>query len=369
MKRNVSMETGAGLVWRRLLKNRAAAAGLIFLTSIAVVSWCAPLIANNKPLVVSYRGRVTFPAFRDLFPFRSLRARDPVARRLQADPDWLIDRHFRTGGSIGLLLMPPVPYSPFQTRLGDAHRPPSVSDRHFLGCDGEGRDVLSRMVHGAKVSLLVGVCSVGLASLVGLVLGGAAGMLGGWFDTVIVSRLIEVMLCFPSFFLILTVAAVMDQRYLNIWTIMLVIGLTSWPAPARFVRGEFMRFKETEFVAAARALGSSRVGVARRHLVPNALTPLIINAAFGMAGAVLVEAALSFLGVGVQPPDPSWGNVMSEVMLFWRDWWLGAFPGAAIFLTVLSYNLMGEGLRDALDPQVRFKARQTSVVEGDRHGR
>jgi peptide/nickel transport system permease protein len=225
------------------------------------------------------------------------------------------------------------------------------------------------MVHGAKVSLLVGVLSVGVATLIGLLLGGAAGLLGGWFDTLIVSRFIEVMLCFPAFFLILTVAAVMDPRYLNIWTIMLVIGLTSWPAPARFARGEFMRFKEADFVTAARALGIRPAALARRHLVPNALTPLIINAAFGMAGAVLVEAALSFLGVGVQPPDPSWGNVMSEVMLFWRDWWLGVFPGAAIFLTVVSYNLIGEGLRDALDPHVRPKAWRTSVMEGDRDGR
>ena len=363
------MESQAGLIWRRLRRSRGAAAGLLFLAALAVVSYCAPLIANNKPLVISYQGGLSFPAFRDLFPFRSFLARDAVARRLQADPDWLIDRHFRQGGSIGFLLMPPVPYSPFQTRLDDVNCPPSPSGRHFLGSDGEGRDVLSRMVHGAKVSLLVGVLSVGVATLIGLLLGGAAGLLGGWFDTLIVSRFIEVMLCFPAFFLILTVAAVMDPRYLNIWTIMLVIGLTSWPAPARFARGEFMRFKEADFVTAARALGIRPATLARRHLVPNALTPLIINAAFGMAGAVLVEAALSFLGVGVQPPDPSWGNVMSEVMLFWRDWWLGVFPGAAIFLTVVSYNLMGEGLRDALDPHVRPDAWRTSVAEGDRDGR
>ncbi len=347
------MESNARMIWRRLRRNRGVAAGLLFLVVLAIVSYFAPLIANNKPLVIEYRGRLSFPAFRDLYPFRVFLGRDDVARRLQADPDWLADRRFKPGGPIGFLLVPPVPYSPFQTRLDDANGPPSTLRRHFFGCDEEGRDVLARMVHGARVSLLVGVLSVGVATAIGLLLGGAAGLLGGWFDAIVVSRLIEVMLCFPIFFLILTVAAVTAPRYLNVWTIMLVIGLTSWPVPARFARGEFMRFKEADFVAAARALGIRPAALARRHLLPNALTPLAVNAAFGMAGAVLVESALSFLGVGVQPPNPSWGNVMSGAVRFWGDWWLGVFPGAAIFLTVLSYNLLGEGLSDALDPRGR----------------
>jgi peptide/nickel transport system permease protein len=347
------VESQARMIWRRLLRRRGAAAGLLFLAALAVVSCLAPLIANNKPIAIEYGRRLSFPAFRDLYPFRAFLARDTVARRLQADPDWLAGRRFEAGGPIGFLLMPPVPYSPFQTRLGEANLPPSASRRHFFGCDAEGRDVLARMVHGAKVSLLVGVLSVGVATAVGLLLGGAAGLLGGWFDGLVVSRLIEVMLCFPTFFLILTVAAVTSPRYLNVWTIMLVIGLASWPVPARFARGEFMRFKEADFVAAARALGIKPWALGRRHLLPNALTPLAVNAAFGMAGAVLVESALSFLGVGVQPPNPSWGGVMSGAMRFWGDWWLGVFPGAAIFLTVLSYNLLGEGLSDALDPRGR----------------
>lgn len=350
------METAAGLIWRRFLKNRGALAGLLCLACLAAASYCAPLIANNKPLVINYRGQVSFPAFRDLFPFRSMLARDAVSRRLQADPDWLIDRPKGVPGEVGFVLMPPDPYSPLQIRLEDVHRPPSLSKRHLLGCDGEGRDVLSRLIYGARVSLLVGVGSVGLATVIGLLLGGAAGLWGGWLDALVVSRLIEVMLCFPTFFLILTVAAVMDPLYLNIWTIMLVIGLTSWPSAARFVRAEFMRFKASEFVAAARAIGARPMGLARRHLLPNALTPLVVNAAFGMGGAVLVEAALSFLGVGVQPPDPSWGSVLGEVMHDWPAWWLGFFPGSAIFLTVLSYNLMGEGLRDALDPRAGSSA-------------
>lgn len=168
-------------------------------------------------------------------------------------------------------------------------------------------------------------------------------------DAALVSPLVDVMMCFPGFFFILTVVAVTDVRFLNIWTVMLVIGLTSWPGMARFARAEFLRLKGADFVAASRSLGASPLSVAVRHVLPNAFAPLLVNAAFGIAYAVLMEASLSFLGVGVQPPEPSWGNILNQVTKYWDEWWLGVFPGMAVFGAVLSYNLVGEGLRDAMD--------------------
>ena len=336
----------------RFCRNGGALVGLIFVSFLALAAYLAPLLANNRPLVVRLDGRLSFPAARDLFPFNLGGHKDEIATLLQNDPDFFINLGQRNDPRVGYHLLPPVPYSPYQTRLEDVHEGPSFSTRHYFGCDDNGRDILSRMLHGAKVSLLVGFLAVGVATLLGLLIGGLAGFAGGWLDTVIVSRMIEVMMCFPVFFLILTVVAVMDPKYLNIWTIMLIIGLTSWTGVARYARAEFMRLRDSDFVTAGRALGVSPFALAFRHILPNALTPLIIGASFGIADVVLQEASISFLGVGVQPPDPSWGNILNLVGRNWGDWWLGVFPGLAIFLTVISYNLIGEGLRDALDPKL-----------------
>ncbi len=366
MEKNVNEPAPAGAqdgwttprstVWRRFRKSRAAIAGLVFISILMAAAYLAPVISNNKPLAIEYEGRWFFPAPGDLFPFNHLHAPDAIALKLKGDPCWLSREATAKPAEVGFLLMPPVSFSPYQTDLDALHQPPSWNSRHLLGCDDEGRDVFARILYGAKVSLLVGFLSVGVASVIGLILGAAAGFLGGWVDFLIVSRLIEVMMCFPTFFFILTVVAVMDAKYLNVWTIMLVIGLTSWPATARYARAEFMRLREVEFVAAARSIGASPLRVAARHILPNALTPVLVNAVFGIAGAILLEAALSFLGVGVQPPDPSWGNILSQVTRYWQDWWMGVFPGAAIFLTVLSYNLVGDAIRDALDPASTARA-------------
>jgi len=335
--------------WRRFKRSRSACTGLVILVVMAAAAWLAPLIANNRPLVARYDGRLCFPAFQELPPFKYFVRPDSLALKLRNDPEWL-----ESGGpgseAVTFKIMPPAPWSPYQTDLGAIHRKPGLAVRHFMGCDDEGRDVFARLLYGTRVSLLVGFLAVGVACLIGLILGGAAGFFGGWLDFLLVSRLVEVMMCFPTFFFILTVVAVMDPKYLNVWTIMLIIGLTSWPSTARYARAEFMRLKEMEFTAAARSLGAGSIRIAARHILPSALTPILINAVFGIGGAILLEAALSFLGVGVQPPEPSWGNVLSEVTRYWSAWWMGVFPGAAIFLAVLSYNLVGDGVRDALDP-------------------
>ncbi len=225
--------------------------------------------------------------------------------------------------------------------------PPSLS--HPLGTDELGRDVLSRMIWGARVSLKVGFIAVGIAIAIGTLIGSFAGFYGGVVDAVLM-RFVDIMLAFPTFFLILAVISIIEP---SISTIMIVIGITGWMDVARLVRAEFLSLKEREFVASARAIGASDLRLIARHIIPNALSPVLVAATFGVAGAILVESGLSFLGLGVQPPEPSWGNSLTSG----KDnitvaWWLSLFPGFAILVTVLSYNLIGEGLRDALDPRL-----------------
>lgn len=318
-----------------------------FLGLLAAVSLLAPLLANNKPLAVHLDGRLSFPAFRDLVPLGVFLRPDEVALAVERDPRW-----FGEGGEgrkrARWILLPPLPYSPYETSLDRINEPPGRN--HPLGCDDVGRDVAARLVHGTKVTLLTGVFSMVLALVVGVSLGALGGFAGGAVDRFFVSPAIEVMLCFPTFFFILTVTAVTDPRYLNLWSVILVIGLTSWAPLARFARAEFLRLRSAPYVEAARSLGAGPFRQAVRHILPNASGPLVVNAAFGAAGAVLSEAALSFLGVGIQPPHPSWGNVMGLVVRHWSDWWLGLFPGAALFLTVMAYNRLGEALEGRLGP-------------------
>jgi peptide/nickel transport system permease protein len=241
-----------------------------------------------------------------------------------------------------------APYNPDHIDLTQVLMPPSPA--HLMGTDTLGRDVLSRIIYGSRVSLKVGFVAVGLATLIGLFVGALAGYYGGWVDQVLM-RLVDLMLCFPAFFLILAVIAVLQP---SIWNIMAVIGLTSWMGVARLVRAEFLSLREREFVTAARALGASDTRLILRHLLPNALAPVMVSATLGVAGAILTESALSFLGLGVQPPTPSWGNILTAG----KDnieiaWWLSVFPGLAILITVMSYNLLGEGIQEAIDPRLK----------------
>ena len=225
--------------------------------------------------------------------------------------------------------------------------PPSLD--HFLGTDELGRDVYSRMLYGARVSLQVGLVAAGLATLVGVVLGALAVYYGGWVEAGIM-RFTDMMLCFPTFFLILAVIALLEP---NIMNIMAVIGLTSWMGVARLVRAEFLSLKERDFVAAARSLGAGDLRIIFRHILPNAMAPVLVTLTLGVAGAILTESGLSFLGLGVQPPSPSWGNILTQGKANIEiAWWLSFFPGLAILVTVLGYNLLGEGIRDALDPRL-----------------
>jgi peptide/nickel transport system permease protein len=239
------------------------------------------------------------------------------------------------------------PYDPTTIDVYNVLSPPGKA--HWLGTDELGRDLLSRIIWGSRVSLKVGFVAVGIAIMIGILVGSAAGFYGGKVDALLM-RVVDIMLAFPTFFLSLAVIAILEP---NIYTIMAVIGVTGWMDVARLVRAEFLSLKERDFVDAGRAIGISNARLIFRHILPNALSPVFVAATFGVAGAILTESGLSFLGLGVQPPDPSWGNILTSG----KDnieiaWWLSLYPGLAILITVLSYNLVGEGLRDALDPRL-----------------
>lgn len=271
-------------------------------------------------------------------------------------PTWLARYGMLTAGlvlvggmSLAAILAPLLaPYNPNAINVDAMLLTPSAG--HWLGTDALGRDVLSRILFGARVSLWVGFVAVGISSAIGLVLGLVAGYFGRLTDEIIM-RGVDVMLCFPSFFLILAVIAFLEP---SLVTIMAVIGLTSWMGVARLVRAETLSLRGRDFVLAAKVAGAGPVRIIFRHILPNALAPVLVSATLGIAGAILVESSLSFLGLGVQPPDASWGNMLldgKEVLEIAP--WLSVFPGLAILFTVLGYNLLGESLRDLLDPRLR----------------
>jgi peptide/nickel transport system permease protein len=244
-----------------------------------------------------------------------------------------------------------APYDPFKVDLAFFRKPPSPT--HPLGTDSAGRDVLSRMLYAGQVSLLVGLTAAFLSTTIGLVLGALAGTYGGWVDTTIM-RLTDVFLSFPALVVIITVVALVGP---SVQTVILGIGLFYWPTACRIVRGLALSLREQDFFTAARALGASNRHVIVRHMVPSVLSPLTVTATFAVAQAILLEAALSFLGLGVRPPQPSWGNMLNEAQsltILESMPWLWLPPGLAIAATVLAINFIGDGLRDALDPRQRM---------------
>ncbi|NQU10180.1 ABC transporter permease [bacterium] len=242
------------------------------------------------------------------------------------------------------------PYDPNDPQLAAKLRGPSLL--HPLGTDNLGRDVFTRLLHGAYISLAVGFLAVGVSITIGVVVGAVAGYFGKWVDNVLM-RIVDAIMCFPSFFLILTVIALLGP---SIWNVIVVIGLVSWTGTARLVRAEFLSLREMEYVRAARALGQSHGMIMFRHLLPNALAPVYVTAVLGVAGAIMTEAGLSFLGFGVQPPQASWGNIIADGKTYILDaWWLILFPGVAIFVTTLAFYLTGEGLRQAVEQKEETK--------------
>ena len=225
------------------------------------------------------------------------------------------------------------------------------SSEFLLGTDHVARDVFSRLMYGARVSLSIGFVAVGISVTIGTLLGAVAGYLGGWIDTVVM-RFVDMVISFPRLVLLIAIVALFDTQ--SIFLIVAVLGFTQWPGTARIVRGEVLSLREREFVEATRALGFSRRRIILRHVIPNVLAPVIIAATLGIGNVIVLEAGLSFLGLGLEPPTPSWGSMVADGRdLLLNAWWISTFPGLAIVLTVVAFNLVGDGLRDALDPRLR----------------
>ncbi len=334
------------ITWRRFRGHRLGMVGLCVVAVLFLVAFLSPILANEQPILCRFDGGFYYPAVVDLVhqvPGTSLIIQKQRPYRLatfdfkrEFDPergDWA--------------LWTPVRYGPREIAAEPLAGP---SSRHWLGTDQSGRDVLSRMVHGTVVSMKVGFLSMGIAVILGLVFGCIAGYAGGIADLVI-SRFIEVVQCFPAFFLILAVLAWFPPSIENV---MIVIGLTRWVGIARFARGEILRIRETDYALAARSLGVRPAQLVLRHLLPNALAPVLVSVTFGIAVSILIEAGLSWLGFGVQPPDASWGTILRSGYenLFTAGHMI---PPAcvAIFLAVLSFNLVGDTLRDVIDPRLQ----------------
>lgn len=339
-------------VWRRYAKNRVAFVALLYVLSLVLVAVFSPLIVGAKPIVCKYKGHLYFPClgyfneawenpvfyrdkFRNEYP-ENLKRNDPESWAIWPlvfqDPLRRI-RPNEWAGHPGN----PVGIDGFPNRY------------NLLGTTVTGSDVFAQLIHGSRRALLVGFVSMGLAAAIGITLGALAGYFGGWIDTLL-SRLLEIVLCLPTLVLILSLTAIIQNP--NVWHIMAIIGVTGWPGIARLTRAEFLKFRNIDFVVAARSLGASEMRIMLRHILPNSLAPILVPITFGVASAILVENALQFLGLG-DTNTASWGALLNEGQRNQNMWWLIVFPGAAIFLAVLAYNLIGEGLQEATDPRLR----------------
>lgn len=380
------------LVGREFFKSIINKASLCFILILFFITVFAPFIANDKPFMIRIDGKLNFPLF------QALTAADYsifLAALIALILIWLIRRNQQLIGPflrgavltrqifvcvcvliVGVTLFyifipkrldatdyksqivsgraanavfPIVPYGYARTDLKSRQQPPNKL--HWLGTDDVGSDVFCRLIHGSRISLSVGFVAVGISSVIGIFVGALMGYFGGKIDF-LGMRFVEIMMAVPTFFLIITIVAFFPRSLLNI---MIIIGITSWTGNARFIRAEFLKLRKQDFVQAAVSLGLPLKSILFKHMLPNGVAPVLVNMTFGVAGAIFIEAALSFLGFGVAPPTPSWGQMLSlGVSTTGRFlWWLSLFPGLSIFLTVTAYNLVGEGLRDAIDPRLR----------------
>ncbi len=327
-------------VWRELRRNRRAMWGLGVVGLLALLALIADFVASDKPYYLELDGEAYSPVLIDY----------GVRAGVASWPAPLVNADFaELGARADAVWRAPIPYSSTRVDItDDVFEAPSA--RHWLGTDGLGRDVAAGMVHGVRVSLTIGLIVVAIQASIGILLGSLAGYYAGWVDLAL-SRLFELMLGIPTFFLIITVAAIFPP---SLYTIMVILGLTGWVGIARFIRAEFLKVRALDFVAAARSVGASDARVMLRHILPNAIAPVLVSMSFGVASAILAESSLSFLGIGVPQHLVTWGSILSVARANSFAWWLAVFPGLAIFITVTAYNLLGDGLRDALDPRLEL---------------
>ncbi len=246
-----------------------------------------------------------------------------------------------------------APYNPDKINVNEILKPPGFA--HLFGTDQLGRDVFSRLIYGSRISIEVGFIAVSISLFIGIIVGAYAGYYGGAADSILM-RFVDIMLTFPSFFLILAISAILKPSIINI---MIIIGLTSWMGIARIIRAEYAQNNNKDYVLAAKAAGASNVYIMFSEILPNCIAPILVSATLGIAMAILIQASLAFLGIGIMPPTPSWGGMLSGGKTYIMvAWWLTLYPGIAILLTVLSFNLMGEAIRDVLDPRLDTRTRE-----------
>lgn len=325
------------MVSRQFWKRRISRVGLYVIASIFLVALSADFLASEKPIILHMDGKTwLFPNLTDPPDLRLYDNRLLLER--MGPEDWAL---------LPLLSWWGVNNHDFTSILE------GPSKRHLLGTDSAGRDVMTRVIHGTRVSLAVGILAVGLMVIIGIFLGSLAGYYGGWVD-VLIMRGVEIFLCIPTMLLIVTVLAILaPSGWWMVVAMMVCIGLTGWTGIARLIRGEIFKAKAQEYVQASKALGGSDARIILRHIIPNSISPVLVSATFGIASAILLEGALSFLGFGIPADMASWGGVLTEARSNISAWWLAIFPGMAIFVTVTAYNLLGEGLRDAIDPRLK----------------
>lgn len=334
------------IVWRRFRRSARGMTGLVCVLLLMGVALFAPLLANDQPIACRYKGKLYFPAVvQVLHSVPGVDRLVPMPRPFRL-PTFDAKRELKPGENTDWVLWPVIGYGPLEVTDRFLARP---SVQHWLGTDQVGRDVAGRMIHGTRVAVLVGFVSMGIATVIGVTLGALAGYYRGWVD-LLISRLIEVVICFPVFFLILSIMVWLEP---SIWNVMICIGLVRWTSVARYTRGEFLRLGSQDYVTAARALGLRPRRIMFRHILPNSLGPILPTITFGIAGAILIEGGLSWLGFGVPMPEPSWGSILRAGYQH-----LGAGPHlvyppcVAIFVGVLVFNLVGDALRDAVDPRL-----------------
>ncbi|MBI1335624.1 MAG: ABC transporter permease subunit [Phycisphaera sp.] len=378
------------MVLRDTLRGVGPRVGLAWLVVLTFLAVFAPFLANSYPYAVrTTDGSLSFPLFRYLrpvdvaLPVMTLLAllawrlfgRVPARWRLLV---WVLassavcaacfltikpplrqtyDRYREQvkQGEVIWAITTPIPYSP-SDRLSELRfLAPSASPWRLMGTEGNGADVFSRMVHASRIAMAIGLIATSIALVIGVIVGGLMGYFSGIVD-LIGMRLVEIFAAVPTFFLLLILVAVMPPEWnpYKLYVMMVIIGITGWVGYARFVRAEFLRLREQDFVTSARACGLPLSSILFRHMLPNGMAPVLVEASFGVAGAILAESTLSFLGLGLVD-QPSWGQMLSESISGTGSfkWWMAFFPGMAIFLTVFAYNLVGESLRDAIDPHTR----------------
>jgi peptide/nickel transport system permease protein len=339
--------------WRQFRRRKLNMIALMGTVLLALVAIFSPAIAGTKPIVCRFKGKLYFPALGYINPKWE---NGPLRNEVRS----IYPENLKRKDPESWAIWPLVYQDPYRRVKdnewpGQPGNPTGVAGSpnrwNFFGTNQAGVDVFAQMVHGARIALLVGFVSMGIATVIGVSIGATAGYFGGWTDT-IVSRFIEVVMCIPTLVLILAMIAILEKP--TIWHIMAIIGVTGWTSIARLARAEFLKLSRMDFVTAAEALGVGRLRIMWRYILPNALAPVLVPVTFGIASAILTESSLSFLGVGVPPPNPSWGTLLNSARGNpLQLWWLVVFPGAAIFLAVLAYNLIGEGLQESTDPRLR----------------